>query len=824
MGNQKAQGRSDQDPHADKPAGNRPAQNARIATPGSVSEGLPRAGEAADFLGLNQELGAAPPPAPAPAHGAPAPRVAPPSLSAPALSSPALSSPALSSPALGRQDASHSVAPGSAAPTVAHAAPNVAAEANASWLFQRQEPETVVVPPAVEPEPVEVAEPAPEIAYQEPEPPTRRMKPVLIAAGGAALLAMIGFATWSAFRASKSNSDGGGAPDVVAGTAVPKGPELVEPTATPSRYPGRRSTNGGSSSTGATESRAALVPTQPEPTNAWNDAASSATATFDVASTDDAQHAATEVGNDAVATGEPAPTEWLDGASGSGFDGSDAFVGSESDGMSGSSHADPTHASSDPFAEPATEGLGDEDGAHEDASFEDEVPEFDPNLRSDTSAGAALVPAAGELAIGTPATGTPALPAEPTREPKLESESTTPFDPVPPSELDATDSSELPAPGAATPAGEVHSESDVNGAPVDESLGSAPASETTAPTVETTLAETPTHDAALRAPAAGQSAAIVTPPDAAEPSPSGTAGPAGPAGPAGAAESAESAESTHAPRLEANEHTAPVATPDATSSPSAPQDSRPNISGSPISAESGTPVGVVPIVGAPTAPVDERGASSIAPQQDKSSDVAKPENTPTTKPVGTSSVTNSGTTPVADVPVVKQVDGAAPTSAPGAPAVQKSTDAGGLRVANSKDLSGVWTDTTIPFDAIGGAKRLLTPSVGRVRVHLVEKQMLEGLLYSVGEKQVTLSTDLGRIGIAADRVQKIERIEVAKVDPAKDPAASEQRIKTPGGVIFGKVVSTEGGQTIVQTKEGSRVTFASKDIQILSGSKVGIKP
>jgi hypothetical protein len=158
-----------------------------------------------------------------------------------------------------------------------------------------------------------------------------------------------------------------------------------------------------------------------------------------------------------------------------------------------------------------------------------------------------------------------------------------------------------------------------------------------------------------------------------------------------------------------------------------------------------------------------------------------------------------------------------------APKSEKSTDAGGLRRASAVDMASIWTETAIPFDAVAGPKRILTPSVGKVRVILLEKQVFEGLLYSVGMNEVTLTTDLGRIGIAGERIEKMERIDIAKVDPAK-AAAENVRIKTPGGIVVGKVVSADAGQTVVMTSDGSRVTFASKDIQIQTGAKVGIKP
>lgn len=678
MGNQKSHGQPEQGPQPGPSGGNRPANNARIATPGSVADALPNAGgDAADFLGLNQELGDASTPAPAPAP-----------------------------------EPIENAAPLSSA---------TASAANASWLFQQREPEQLVLPQTESEGPELPVEPAPEIAYQEPESPTRRLKPALLAVGAAALVGMIGFATWSAFRASRSAPADDSGPSVVSGTAVPQGPELVPPTpSATARYPGRRAAPTGSEEGDA--SVAALWPSEPPPEAAYAEPAAPELAEF----APPEEEAVLESWDEAVARDAPAPTDWLDA-------GTDAELPLDETGLPGDpSLGAPSHEeeSLDAYGEgaaletsdamtPGDEPLGDgssdvESWAGSTGGPEPEVADIELAPRESEDARSSIAAESVASALRPVGDLPPSVPVEPEEQPVQTQEQ-----PVGP-EAKPVQAEALP----------------VAAAPATERGASAPV----------VLAGSWDGWALVGSPMPQRwlEEAPVTPRDLA---------------PTGAAPSAPEVERTLA---------------------SGPQSAH---------ASSATAIAVEP---APEA---------AKPSQDAPAPKAGAE--------------------VASVVPLPTPGGAA--SASGAAVPAKAADAGGLRRASAQDLSGIWTDSAIPFDAIGGTKRVLTPSVGRVRVHLVEKQVLEGALYAVGEKQITLNTDLGRISVAADRVQKVERIEVARAD-APGAAASEQRIKTPGGVVVGKILSTEGGQTVVQTKDGSRVTFASKDIQVQSGSKVGIRP
>ncbi|MCC6405932.1 MAG: hypothetical protein IT453_02115 [Planctomycetes bacterium] len=723
MGNHQVHGQPERDPHASTgPVGNRPANNARLATPGSVVDHLPHAqGEAADFLGLNQELGAAPPP---PIDQAPA---------APLAAREPVASPA------GGADA-----------------------AGASWLFQTQEPETVVAP-VVDETPVEPPiEPAPEIEYHEPERPVRKLKPAMLFAGAAAVVGMIGFATWSAFRASQSTTTDDLPPSVVDASAVPQPTKLAEPAPTAaSRYPGRRSV-----ATGEPVAEVAVVeptPSEPPPTP------DEAQAGFGLES-----EPVFDSNADTVAADMPPPTQWLDsGAAEPVVD--DAFASEEP------SELPPLDEEVDSYDEVPEVELG-ADAADERASISTWFATDADGLVDERACPEAVVVAEGEL-----------VPFDNDVAPEPSVAIVSPAIAVEPSPVEVV-------------AVEPFEDAGVEAAELEDDAALRPAPESAVAVVPDA---TPEPVAVVRAP--------VEP--AVEPALEPTLQPVAPEPVAVAPVASE-------PRNLAGSWTGWSLIDSPLPKRWLDEDAAHGVATLDLAAElDATPAASAPDVAqAPAKPAAEPAKPAAAPEKpvvapEKSVAQATPP-----KPADTTPVAKGGAEGLQKVEIPSASPSAVAQASKSTPAQpEKTTDAGGLRRASAQDLSGIWTDSAIPFDSIAGEKRMLTPSVGRVRVLLVEKQVLEGLLYSVGQNQVTLNTDLGRIGVAADRIQKIERIDVAKVDPAKD-AAGDVRIKTPGGIVVGKVLSTEGGQTVVQTKDGSRVTFASKDIQVQTGAKVAIKP
>lgn len=137
-----------------------------------------------------------------------------------------------------------------------------------------------------------------------------------------------------------------------------------------------------------------------------------------------------------------------------------------------------------------------------------------------------------------------------------------------------------------------------------------------------------------------------------------------------------------------------------------------------------------------------------------------------------------------------------------------------IREASASELSGIWGGGAIPIDAIEGKGRLLTPSVGRVRVLLGSGEIFEGQLYAVGNKKVWLETELGKMALLSWQVHRIEHILTTEgvaalgEDGSHDLAGLEQvRVRTPGGVFYGKVIDRDEDTVTLVTAEGARITL-----------------
>ena len=146
-----------------------------------------------------------------------------------------------------------------------------------------------------------------------------------------------------------------------------------------------------------------------------------------------------------------------------------------------------------------------------------------------------------------------------------------------------------------------------------------------------------------------------------------------------------------------------------------------------------------------------------------------------------------------------------------------------LKLASQEDLSSVWTRGAIPFDAIGSPTKVLTPMVGRVRLVLKTKEIFEGRLYAMGEGHVWIDTQYGRMGLPGARVDRIEPIDGGPATLALGAPGSQAlvglervRVKTPGGVFYGKVISKDETNTTLITDQGARITLDSKDVEYLS--------
>lgn len=130
----------------------------------------------------------------------------------------------------------------------------------------------------------------------------------------------------------------------------------------------------------------------------------------------------------------------------------------------------------------------------------------------------------------------------------------------------------------------------------------------------------------------------------------------------------------------------------------------------------------------------------------------------------------------------------------------------------SSNATGVWEGATIPVEALGGTLRLSTPSVGRVRVRLEGGERKEGRLTAIGRGSVWIETDDGAIEIDSSRMRGLEQI--ADRAPSANPpeAPRRQRVRTAGGVFFGRVLARDGRTVTLITDAGTRLTVEADEI------------
>jgi hypothetical protein len=141
----------------------------------------------------------------------------------------------------------------------------------------------------------------------------------------------------------------------------------------------------------------------------------------------------------------------------------------------------------------------------------------------------------------------------------------------------------------------------------------------------------------------------------------------------------------------------------------------------------------------------------------------------------------------------------------------------GVRTAQAKDLQAVWSSDAIPMEHIAAKPKMLTPMVGNVRVRLKSKDIFEGKLYAIGENAVWLEGAFGRMSLDHARIDSVEKL-APEGNAAKSGAngAERARVKTPGGLVFGKVISKESTKVTLLTDAGLTLTVDAKDVEYLA--------
>ena len=182
-----------------------------------------------------------------------------------------------------------------------------------------------------------------------------------------------------------------------------------------------------------------------------------------------------------------------------------------------------------------------------------------------------------------------------------------------------------------------------------------------------------------------------------------------------------------------------------------------------------------------------------------------------------SAVESSATTP----PSVTPQPGLTfiPSGTP-APKAAPTTLPTGARHPSSDDLRGIWSESTIPFDAVDARDWLHTPHVGAVRVRLKSGGAFEGRLDCVGFSQYWIDIGIGQLGFDGDYVALVETIDVPVKDAGKEPDFQTRiaglpyvEVRVAGGWMAGWQLAREGRSVTLITPEPGKVTLESDEVR-----------
>lgn len=151
-----------------------------------------------------------------------------------------------------------------------------------------------------------------------------------------------------------------------------------------------------------------------------------------------------------------------------------------------------------------------------------------------------------------------------------------------------------------------------------------------------------------------------------------------------------------------------------------------------------------------------------------------------------------------------------------------------VRYATEDDMAAVWDKSEIPLGKISAAERMLTPQVGRVRLVIHSGEVFEGRLYAVGENKVWLETALGKMALLGWQVDRIEHLPensgVALGAKGSQDLGGLQRVRvrTPGGVFYGKLLDQDDNNVTLITEEGGRLRLANARVEPAGKSRTRI--
>lgn len=137
------------------------------------------------------------------------------------------------------------------------------------------------------------------------------------------------------------------------------------------------------------------------------------------------------------------------------------------------------------------------------------------------------------------------------------------------------------------------------------------------------------------------------------------------------------------------------------------------------------------------------------------------------------------------------------------------------------DESNVWSKRTVPRKEVSGDKFLLTPNVGNVRIIFDGGESIDGRLHGVGDQKIILDTKLGRMTLDGRRADRIDRLGGGKRAELRSPSDSyastkgldRVKVRAPGGVFYGFLVSQTDEKVTLMLDSGVRVTLNSTEVE-----------
>jgi|GEM_PF-1889323 len=165
-----------------------------------------------------------------------------------------------------------------------------------------------------------------------------------------------------------------------------------------------------------------------------------------------------------------------------------------------------------------------------------------------------------------------------------------------------------------------------------------------------------------------------------------------------------------------------------------------------------------------------------------------------------------------------QANAAAPLSDVGT--VTRAPESEPSSVPGVERASGIWEGATIPVEALSGGLRLETPSVGRVRVRLEGTERVEGRLTAIGQGRVWIQTDAGPRVIERDALRGLEQIANREATASAPQAPRRQRVRTAGGVFYGRVLARDGRTVTLVTDAGTRISVEADEVVDADPSEV----